>query len=594
MVNENPFKELGGAKSADKLPSSEPFGRPFGALGTHIGQEYQPGELVMLSNGLYRVKAAEPMSMTLHMGLQATTQTGTTGTTLKLKLDETDDAFSSIASPRFFLPKGTKILLGEQGFNTETQVVTLAQKAEYCRATGLITVTGTATNGKILTIIGANEDGTTSSKAFLAAASEDLTTDPCKFKSSGTKYTVAHSIVNCINDESGGLGGALHKVHAELLLEEGANPIIRVIQDHTGTTGNTTITTNEANINVEGFTGGSSVANKTLTITTVETIQSRFEGEGHTATILFIPYASVDSRDSTILLNERSFSILESPDSRKIVYDLTWGISSHPKFIGADGDITNTGIFGVDSSDATTQIAPGALSGYIDNNGSGWSLDGAGAQTEGETTKTVGMANHGAGGYGYGIGTRYSGMTSPKIRVSQPRGQVRFTVDLMSGSNDSNKAGWITAEETPSYNPNPVYRLITGSGANGNLLPHFQLLQDIEEDLRDPRILITGFKYLFEEVTDGEVREMIRRSGRFNYKIVQNPGDMSMPSDGVTGPTEGWKALVESQRGRKMSFEEYKRATENVTSQTLNMLYGTSASGRTSGSADPRKRHRRI
>ena len=92
-------------------------------------------------------------------------------------------------------------------------------------------------------------------------------------------------------------------------------------------------------------------------------------------------------------------------------------------------------------------------------------------------------------------------------------------------------------------NPNPAYRLITGSGTNGNLLPNFQLVNDTSENLSDPRILITGFKYLFEEVSDGEVREMIRRSGRFNYKIVQNAGQMSAASDGVTGPTEGWKAL---------------------------------------------------
>ena len=71
---------------------------------------------------------------------------------------------------------------------------------------------------------------------------------------------------------------------------------------------------------------------------------------------------------------------------------------------------------------------------------------------------------------------------------------------------------------------------------------------------------------------------MIRRSGRFNYKIIQDPGQMSGFADGVTGPTEGWKSLVESQRGRKMSFEDYKRATEKITDQSMNMLYGTRSS----------------
>ena len=76
--------------------------------------------------------------------------------------------------------------------------------------------------------------------------------------------------------------------------------------------------------------------------------------------------------------------------------------------------------------------------------------------------------------------------------------------------------------ETPITSPNPAYRLVTGSGGNDSTLPFFQLLQDIDEDLRDPRILIVGYKYLLAEVSEGEVREMIRRSGRFNYKIIQD------------------------------------------------------------------------
>ena len=35
-----------------------------------------------------------------------------------------------------------------------------------------------------------------------------------------------------------------------------------------------------------------------------------------------------------------------------------------------------------------------------------------------------------------------------------------------------------------------------------------------------------------------------------------------------------------------MSFEEYKRATEKITDQSMN-IYGTSSSGRLSGSSDP-------
>ena len=543
----------------------------------------------MLSKGLYRVTAAESLSMSLHMGLKATVATGSTGTTLVLDVDETDPIFSNTATG-FQLPAGTKILIGEQGlFNNNSQVVTLSSRAEYGRAVGKLTISGTATNGKIVTLISA--DGT--SKAYTAAASEDLTADPCKFKSGGNKQLVAESLVNCILDASGGHNG---KIIPELDLT-GTDPVIRLIQKVPGTDGNTTISENEANIAItQQFSNG---AAGQITATINETLAHPV---GTEATILFVPAASFDGDDGTILLDKRTFGILESPDSRKIIYDVTWGISMHPKYIGADGDSTNTGIAGIDNNDATSQSqhihSSGGNTDVIDNNGSAHRLDGDG--THQDTTAdtydmvSIGLSPHGGNGYGYGFGARYAGMTSPKIRVFQPRGKARFTADQMGGSDNANKAGWITAEETSITSPNPAYRIVTGSGGNDNTLPHFQLMQDIDEDLRDPRILIVGYKYLFEEVSDSEVREMIRRSGRFNYKIVQDPGQMSAFGDGVSGPSEGWKATVEGQRGRRMSFEDYKRATESVTDQTMNQLYGTRPSEGTRRTSDPRQRHRRY
>lgn len=583
MVNSQPFKELGGSKPANQLPSSEPFGRPPGPFGEPSPQEYQAGELVMLGQGLYRVKAAETLSINFHMGMQGTIATGSSGTTLVIDIDESDAAFGSTTNG-FQLPAGTKIICGEQGFNNPNQTLTLASRAEFGRAVGTVTVSNTATNGKLLTIISA--DGT--SKAYTAAAAEDLTSDPCKFKSSGNKQSVAESIVNCINDVEGGHGG---KIKAELDLT-GTNPVIRVVQLTPGTDGNTTITTNESNIAVSGFTGGKV---GTINATTVESL---VRPVGEEVTVLFLPTATFNG-GSSYLLDKRTFGILESPDSRKVIYDVTWGISMHPKYIGADGDSTNAGIAGFDSEDSTTQsqhIEAGGATDVIDNNGSAFRLDGTGAHqdTSADTYDniTIGLSGHGAGGYGYGFGTAFNGMTSPKIRVFQPRGKVRFAVDQSSGSDDVNKAGWVTAEETPITSPNPAYRLVTGSGGNDNTLPFFQLLQDIDEDLRDPRILIVGFKYLLSEVSEGEVREMIRRSGRFNYKIIQDPGQMSGLADGVTGPTEGWKSLVENQRGRKMSFEDYKNATEKITDQSMNMLYGTRSSDVQRRTSDPRRRHR--
>ena len=272
MVNSQPFKELGGSKPADQLPSSEPFGRPPGPFGDPSPQEYQPGELVMLGQGLYRVKAVESLSINFHMGMQGTIATGSTGTTLVIDIDESDEVFSSTTNG-FQLPAGTKILCGDQGFNNPNQVLTLASRAEFGRAVGTVTVSGTATNGKILTIVSA--DGT--SKSYLAASSEDLTTDPCKFKSSGSKQLVAESIVNCINDVEGGHGG---KIKAELDLT-GTDPVIRLVQLIPGTDGNKTMLTNEANIATSDFTGGKI---GTINATTEETLVRPI---GEEVTVLF-------------------------------------------------------------------------------------------------------------------------------------------------------------------------------------------------------------------------------------------------------------------------------------------------------------------
>jgi len=588
VVNSNPFKELGGAKSADQLPSSSPFGRPPGPFGEAIPQEYQPGELVMMSQGLYRVKAAEPLSVNLHMGMQGKLATGATGTTLVVDIEESDSVFSD-ENVAFQIPEGTKVLLGGQGFNEVPQIVTLSSRAEVGRSVGTITVSNTVTNGKLVTIV----DSAGLSKAYTAASSEDLTADPCKFKSGGSKQLVAESLVNCIADAEGGHNGS---IITELDLT-GTDPVIRIISVKPGT-GSHAISNNETNIATAGFSGSTAVVGR-LSGTVKETITKPV---GTECTILFVPANSATAAGTdAITLDSRTFGILESPDSRKIIYDVVWGISTHPKYISAAGDATNTGVAGFDGSDATTMSqhsADGGNTDVMDNNGSAHRVGGLGASVDTSTddydSLSIGLSPHGGSGYGYGFGTAFNGLISPKIRVSQPRGKVRFVVDQMSGSNDSSKAGWLTATETAISAPNHAYRLITGSGGNDNTLPHFQLLQDSDESLRDPHILIVGHKYLFEEVSDSEVREMIRKSGRFNYKIIQDPGQMSGYSDGITGPSQGWKDLVANQKNRTMSFEDYKRATEKVTDQTMNMLYGTRASPQARRSSDPRNRHRRI
>jgi hypothetical protein len=331
-----------------------------------------------------------------------------------------------------------------------------------------------------------------------------------------------------------------------------------------------------------------------VTINTVENVNTAAFVAGDEATVMFVPAGTEDPIDKNLLLNERTFAALESPDRRTVIYDMYWGISVHPKFIDRDGDITNVGL-GNTSVEMTSDN--GLSSEHI---GSATTIaDGTrnDASAASDNGSSVGGARFGAGGYGLNM-TRYDGMFSPLIRVSQPRGIVRFCTDRSKDSNtlktsESSRGGFISAANTSELNPNPAYKLITGSSRGDASLPYFQLFHPVDEPLFDPRILIIGTKYLLQEVSDDEVQEMIRRSGRFKYKIVQDPNQTSVQSDGVTGPAN-WSTVVAAHRGQRMSFEDYKRATESVTDQTLNMLYGNTPSQQMGRTADPRSKHRRI
>ena len=465
------IKELTQPKHADQLQPQPPFGRPPVATNFEINDMHKPGELVMLSGGLYRVKSAEKMSLMLHMGISGTfTRTGATAGNFKILEDD-----SNIKGTSFTVPAGAKIHIGAQGSNNLVQVVSFASD------------TATGTSG-------------------------------------------------------------------------------------------------------------------TFAVTTSENINSQFSQETD-ATLLFVPSASTDSTNNNLLLEKKSFGILESPATGLTVYDLIFGISLHPKYTGRNGDITDPGL-APDSLEMTSSSFSSKQLGSANlKTATGTREDAAGSQgTLAENAGTFGGARFGDGGYGMKM-TRFSSMISPKIRIEQPEGVVRFATDRSKGSDISsgslargvNKTGFLTADDTSTLSLNPKYRIITNSSSSDGSLPTFQLLQDNLGALRDPHILLVGSKLVLEEVSEAEVKEMIRRSGKFNYKIIEDPVQAyKTQTDGVTGPANGWKAAVESQRGRKMSYQDYRNLIENITTQSVNQLYGTAGSNPKQIREDPRRRHRGI
>jgi len=464
------IKELTQPKPADQLQPQPPFGRAPVATKFEVNEMHKPGQLVMLSGGLYRVKSNEKLSLMLHMGISGTfTRTGATAGNFKILEND-----SNIKATSFTVPAGVNIHIGAQGSNNRVQVVTVASDAA------------------------------------------------------------------------------------------------------TGTSG-------------------------TFAVSTNENINSQFTNETD-ATLLFVPSASTDSTNNNLLLEKKSFGILESPSSGLTVYDLVFGISLHPKYTGRDGDITDAGLAPESLELTSTQYGTQQLGSIIVRSANAErDFDGS-QETAAATAGAFGGARHGDSGYGMNM-TRFSGMISPKIRIEQPAGVVRFATDRSKGSDITsgsltrgvNKTGFLTASDTSTLSLNPKYRIITNSSSSDGSLPTFQLLQDNLGEMRDPHILLVGSKLVLEEVSEAEVKEMIRRSGKFNYKIIEDPVQAyKSQTDGVTGPANGWKAAVESQRGRKMSYQDYKDLIENITTQSRNQLYGTAGSNPKQIRDDPRRRHRGI
>tara|TARA_B100000925_G_scaffold108430_1_gene79997 strand:- start:11185 stop:14307 length:3123 start_codon:yes stop_codon:yes gene_type:complete len=185
------------------------------------------------------------------------------------------------------------------------------------------------------------------------------------------------------------------------------------------------------------------------------------------------------------------------------------------------------------------------------------------------------------------------GFISPRIRVFQPAGTPLWSIQEASRSTDDflkEASGWIDSSDSPAGAPNPMFSLFMGTGEEQS--PRFQFL-NVDEDLRIPIIVLTGWKYRLREVPEDEVRNMIRRSGRFNYEIVPYAQSNFQKGQDPSGPVGGWHTHVKKHRGRKMSFEEYKASIGQTTDMTNNILAG-SKSGMGKSRRDPRASYRRY
>ena len=186
------------------------------------------------------------------------------------------------------------------------------------------------------------------------------------------------------------------------------------------------------------------------------------------------------------------------------------------------------------------------------------------------------------------------GFISPRIRVFQPAGTPLWSIQEATRSTDDflkeASFGWIDSSDSPAGAPNPMFSLFMGTGEENS--PRFQFL-NVDEDLRIPIIVLTGWKYKLREVPEDEVRNMIRRSGRFNYEIVPYAQSNFQKGQDPSGPVGGWHTHVKKHRGRKMSFEEYKASIGQTTDMTNNILAG-SKSGMGKSRRDPRASYRRY
>jgi hypothetical protein len=320
-------------------------------------------------------------------------------------------------------------------------------------------------------------------------------------------------------------------------------------------------------VTVQSLAGGNLGSATGSVITTAETIVTDRITVGDEATLLRLPAASTSN--GAIVLDPQGVDILEptpkgtSTDSP--IYHVSIGVSEHPTLISRAGSVT--------------------------------SLQ---AHEYEDQTSVVAVSNKSVDGDEIGTGAKPTmvGVIGPSLRVFQPQGVIRFAADEVNSMNISSdkilqgKSGMIEVHSSSESDLNPHFDLWIGAGEETS--PEFQIMnRHTNAPLIAPYLIMVGWKYSVRPVPEREVREMIRRSGRFKYEIIPTAFTKSnLMGDSKSAPSIGWRELVQKNRGQKLSYEDYKRMTEQTSSQTRNILYGTTGSRNSEQGADPRNNHR--
>ena len=322
-------------------------------------------------------------------------------------------------------------------------------------------------------------------------------------------------------------------------------------------------------VTVDGVSGGNLGSASGPVLSIAETIVTDRIAVGDSALMLRLPKATTGAGAAVIEPQTVDMLSPTVPGSSTDipVYHLSMGVSEHPAFIARTGSATS--MQDHEYEDLTAVVA---------NTNGNKSVDGDQIGT-GTTLTQVGV-----------IG--------PSLRVLQPKGVVRFAADEVNTMNIGSdkvlqgKSGMLEVHSSSESDMNPYFDIWVGAGEEDS--PDFQIMnRHTNMPLIAPYVSFVGWKYRMRPVPEIELRNMLRRSGRFKYEIIPTAFTrMNAQGDGRSAPTQGWKELVEQNRGRKLSLEDYKRATEQTSSQTRNILYGTTGSKKLSGAEDPRNKHR--
>ncbi len=320
-------------------------------------------------------------------------------------------------------------------------------------------------------------------------------------------------------------------------------------------------------VTVQSLAGGNLGSTTGAVITTAETIVTDRITVGDEATLLRLPAASTS--DGAIVLDPQGVDILEptpkGTSTDQPIYHVSIGVSEHPTLISRAGSTTS-----LQAHEYEDQVA------------------------------VLSVSNKSVDGDEVGTGTKPTmvGVIGPSLRVFQPQGVIRFAADEVNSMNISSdkilqgKSGIIEVHSSSESDLNPYFDLWIGAGEETS--PEFQIMnRHTNSPLIAPYLVMIGWKYTVRPVPENEVREMIRKSGRFKYEIIPTAFTKSnLMGDSKSAPSIGWRELVQKNRGQRLSFEDYKRLTEQTSSQTRNILYGTTGSRNSEQGADPRNNHR--